>query len=155
MQRNSHLIWSYLGHLKKYGLSAIRADWLIEFLQFYIPFENRSLIWRCHCRWRAALFGLWSAPLSREGSWSYHTCCDTGPRFQLRHAEGCWWSILTQIFTGPKFVENRLYLSELKFIWRLLQFSHLFFFSDFQLFRPEHHWRDWSSRNSHLVHQNC
>jgi hypothetical protein len=28
------------------------------------------------------------------------------------------------------------------------------FFSDFQLFRPEYHWRDLSSRNAHLVHQN-
>jgi hypothetical protein len=25
---------------------------------------------------------------------------------------------------------------------------------DLQLFRPEHHWRDTSCRNSHLVHQN-
>jgi hypothetical protein len=41
----------------------------------------------------------------------------------------------------------------LVFIRRLFQFSH--FFSDFQLFRPEHHWRDLSSRNVHLVHQNC
>jgi hypothetical protein len=39
------------------------------------------------------------------------------------------------------------------FIRQLLQFSH--FFSDFQLFRPEHHWRDLSSQNAHLVHQNC
>jgi hypothetical protein len=29
-----------------------------------------------------------------------------------------------------------------------------FFPLDFQLFRPEHHWRDLSSRNAHLVHQN-
>jgi hypothetical protein len=28
------------------------------------------------------------------------------------------------------------------------------FVSDFQLFRPEYHWRDLSSRNAHLVHQN-
>jgi hypothetical protein len=34
----------------------------------------------------------------------------------------------------------------------LFQFSLLF--SDFQLFRPEHHWRNLSSRNAHLVHQN-
>jgi hypothetical protein len=27
-------------------------------------------------------------------------------------------------------------------------------FLDFQLFRPEYHWRDLSSRNAHLVHQN-
>jgi hypothetical protein len=37
-----------------------------------------------------------------------------------------------------------------------LVFIRLLFhiFSDFQLFRPEHHWRDLSSRNAHLVHQN-
>jgi hypothetical protein len=34
----------------------------------------------------------------------------------------------------------------------LFQFSLLF--SDFQLFRPEHHWRNLGSRNAHLVHQN-
>jgi hypothetical protein len=42
----------------------------------------------------------------------------------------------------------------LVFIRRLFQFSH-FFFLDFQHFRPEHHWRNLSSRNAHLVHQNC
>jgi hypothetical protein len=41
----------------------------------------------------------------------------------------------------------------LVFIRRLFQFSH--FFPDFQPFRPEHHWRDLSSRNAHLVHQKC
>jgi hypothetical protein len=29
-----------------------------------------------------------------------------------------------------------------------------FFPPDFQLFRPKYHWRDLSSRNAHLVHQN-
>jgi hypothetical protein len=40
-------------------------------------------------------------------------------------------------------------------IWffRLLYSFHNFF-SDFQLFWPEYHWRDLSSRNAHLVHQN-
>jgi hypothetical protein len=33
--------------------------------------------------------------------------------------------------------------------------SDFTFFPDFQLFRPEHHWRDLSSRNAHLEHQNC
>jgi hypothetical protein len=28
------------------------------------------------------------------------------------------------------------------------------FFPDFQLCRPEYHWKDLSSRNAHLVHQN-
>jgi hypothetical protein len=43
-------------------------DWLIDYLRFYIPLKNFSLIWRRHhCRWRAAKFmpilgtqGLWA-----------------------------------------------------------------------------------------------
>jgi hypothetical protein len=35
----------------------------------------------------------------------------------------------------------------------LIQFSQFFFSSNFQLFGPEVHWRDLSSRNAHLVHQ--
>jgi hypothetical protein len=41
----------------------------------------------------------------------------------------------------------------LVFIRRLFHRIH-FFSSDFQLFRTEHHWRDLSSPNAHLVHQN-
>jgi hypothetical protein len=53
-----------------------------------------------------------SGPLSRERSFSCHTCCDTGPRFfrchpkdrpvsrLLRHTWGYGGSILTQILTG-------------------------------------------------------
>jgi hypothetical protein len=42
-------------------------------------------------------------------------------------------------------------------IWFLAFFFlqlHNFIFSDFQLFRPEYHWRDFINRNAHLVHQN-
>jgi hypothetical protein len=43
-------------------------DWLIDYLRFYVPLKNFSLIWRRHhCRWRAAKFrpmlgalGLWA-----------------------------------------------------------------------------------------------
>jgi hypothetical protein len=43
-------------------------DWLIDYLRFYVPLKNSSLIWRCHhSRWRAAKFspmhgaqGLWA-----------------------------------------------------------------------------------------------
>jgi hypothetical protein len=35
--------------------------------------------------------------------------------------------------------------------WLLYSFHN---FSHFQLFWPEYHWRDLSSRNAHLVHQN-
>jgi hypothetical protein len=64
----------------------------------------------------------------------YHMCC----------SDVCF--ILLQIW------HNFMALC-LVFIWRFFQFSH-FFFSDFQLFRTEHHWRDLSCRNAHLVHQN-
>jgi hypothetical protein len=46
----------------------------------------------------------------------------------------------------------------LNFMAQYLVFSALIefslFFPDFQLFRPKYHWRDLSSRNAHLVHQN-
>jgi hypothetical protein len=35
----------------------------------------------------------------------------------------------------------------------LLFHSFHIFFPDFQLFQPEHHWKDLISRNAHLVHQ--
>ena len=62
---------------------------LIDYLWFYVPLKNFSLIWRRHhCRWRAAKFrpmlgaqGLWEG----RGSLSCHTCCDTGPRFFQFH----------------------------------------------------------------------
>jgi hypothetical protein len=42
--------------------SFVRNGWLIDYLQFYVPLKNFSLIWsRHHCRWRAANFGLCSA----------------------------------------------------------------------------------------------
>jgi hypothetical protein len=34
-------------------------EWLIDYLRFYVPLNNLSLIWRRHhCRWRAAKFRL-------------------------------------------------------------------------------------------------
>ena len=43
--------------------------------------------------------------------------------------------------------------------WHSMTFFRLFtlftgFFFDFQLFRFKYHWRDFISRNAHLVHQN-
>jgi hypothetical protein len=60
--------------------------WLIDYLMFYVLLKNFSLIWRRkHCRWRAEACARRSGPLSREGSLSCHTCCDTGPRFLRSH----------------------------------------------------------------------
>ena len=59
-------------------------DWLIDYLRFYVPLKNISLIWRRHhYRWRAAKF---RPMLGAQGlSLSCHTCCDTGPRFFRSH----------------------------------------------------------------------
>jgi hypothetical protein len=62
--------------------------WLVGYLLFSVPLKNVSLVWRRHhYRWRAAKFSSarCSGPLSREGSLSCHTCCDTGPRFFRLH----------------------------------------------------------------------
>jgi hypothetical protein len=67
-----------------------------------------------------------SGPLSREGSLSCHTCCDTGSRFFRSHLKdrpiqspltthkGCGESILTQILTGP--IQSLLTIH--KGVWR-------------------------------------
>jgi hypothetical protein len=55
------------------------------------------------------LYARRSEPLSKEGSLSCHTCCDTGPLFfqshskdrrLLRHTRGCGESIPSWILTG-------------------------------------------------------
>jgi hypothetical protein len=57
-------------------------DWLINYLRFYVPLKNISLIWRRHhYRWRAAKFRPMLGVLSKKGSLSCHTCCNTGPQF--------------------------------------------------------------------------
>ena len=49
---------------------------------------------------------LW--PLRMEGSWSCHTCCDTGLGFLVSSegpphmtSQGYWWPTPTQVPTGP------------------------------------------------------
>jgi hypothetical protein len=91
-------------------------QWLIDYLQFYVPLKNSSLIWRRHyCRRRAAKF--WPM-LGAQGLWAgrdlYHATptvirdlgfCGlirrTAPFSRLlRHTRGCGGSILTRILTG-------------------------------------------------------
>ena len=44
------------------------VDWLIDYLRFYVPLKNISLIWRRHhCRWRAAKF---RPMLGAQGLWA-------------------------------------------------------------------------------------
>jgi hypothetical protein len=60
------------------------VDWLIDYLRFYVPLKNFSLVWRRHhCRWRAAKF---RPMLGAQGLWAGRDlCCDTGPRFFRSH----------------------------------------------------------------------
>jgi hypothetical protein len=91
--------------------------WLIDYLLFYVPLKNISLIWRRHhCRWRAAKFrpmlgaqGLWAGrdlyratpAVTRDLGFS-GLIRRTAPFSRLlRHAWGCGGPILTRILTGP------------------------------------------------------
>jgi hypothetical protein len=94
--------------------------WMIfityDYLMFYVPFKNISLIWRRHhCRWRAAksrpmlgAHGLWAGrDLYRATPTVTRDLGFSGPirktapisRF-LRHAWRCEGPILTRILTG-------------------------------------------------------
>jgi hypothetical protein len=65
------------------------TDYDYDYLRFYVPLKNFSLIYGDVTIAGEGLqnLGLCSAlrPLSREGSLSCHTCCDTGPRFFRSH----------------------------------------------------------------------
>ena len=53
--------WQFIHFLTKLFTRTL-IDWLIDYLRFYVPLKNISLIWRRHhCRWRAANLGLCSA----------------------------------------------------------------------------------------------
>jgi hypothetical protein len=86
-------------------------DWLIDYLRFYVPVKNISLIWRRHhCRWRAAKFrpmpdaqGLWAGrdlycatpAVTRDLGFS-GLIRRTAPFSRLlRHTRGCGGPILT------------------------------------------------------------
>jgi hypothetical protein len=77
----------------------------------------------------------------------------------------CMRPVLNQVYgTMKRRIISLMHSSILRQIWLNFMAHYLivfgsntlfiFFFSDFQLFRPEYHWRDLSSRNAHLVHQN-
>jgi hypothetical protein len=52
-----HLKVLFLRTMKPEKLNFTWIDWLIDYLQFYVPLKNISLIWRRHhCQWRAAKF---------------------------------------------------------------------------------------------------
>jgi hypothetical protein len=89
---------------------------LIDYIRFYVPLKNFSLIWICHyCQWKAAKFrlmfgaqGLWAGrDLYRVTPAVTRDLCFPGliqrtapfSRF-LRPTTGCGESILTWILTG-------------------------------------------------------
>jgi hypothetical protein len=91
-----------------------KIDWLIDWLRFYVPLKNFSLIWRRHhSRWRAVNF---RPMLGAQGRDLYRATPaatrDLGFSFLirrtapisrlLRHAWGCGRPILTRILTGFK-----------------------------------------------------
>jgi hypothetical protein len=109
---------------------AIRWRWIIDYLQFYVPLKNFSLIWRRHhCLWRAAKFrpmlgaqGLWAGrdlyratpAVTRDLGFS-GLIRRTAPFSRLlRHTRGCGRSILARILTGDwiltKFFTTRVSL---------------------------------------------
>jgi hypothetical protein len=95
------------------GITAFpeQLDWLIDYLLFYVPLKNISLIWRRHHhRWRAAKF--WPM-LGAQGLWAGRDLYSATPAVKrdlgfsgiirrtapfcrlLRHTRGCGGSNLT------------------------------------------------------------
>ena len=99
---------------------SLLIDWLIDYLLFYVPLKNISLIWRRHhYRWRTAKFrpmlgaqGLWAGrdlfrftPAVTRGLGFSGLIRRTALFSQLlRHTKGCGGSILPRILTGPLLV---------------------------------------------------
>jgi hypothetical protein len=96
-------------------------DWLIDYLQFYVPLKNFSLIWRHHhCRWRAAKF---RPMLGAQGLWAGRDLYRATPAVTLdldfsslirrttpfsrllRYTRGCGGPILTRILTRRQIYE--------------------------------------------------
>ena len=67
------------------------------FVEFFVPLENFSLIWRCHlCRWRAANFNLSSALVAIEhwGFFSLPYLLWHGASVKMVISEDLWHSHL-------------------------------------------------------------
>jgi hypothetical protein len=115
--------------------------WLIDYLRFYVPLKNFSLIWRRHhYRWRAAKFrpmlgaqGLWAGrdlyratPTMTRDLGFFGLVRRTAPFSRLlRHTRGCGGSILTRILTGfcTKSLNLKLYEDPHNCSWRAAKFQ--------------------------------
>jgi hypothetical protein len=61
------LLW-LTGKYRKMYTFVYLYSWLIDYLRFYVPLKNISLIWRRHhCRWRTAKF---RPMLGAQGLWA-------------------------------------------------------------------------------------
>jgi hypothetical protein len=65
-------------------------DWLIDYLRLYVPLKNDrdvTITGEGFQKFPGKNYAYTrhSGPLSREGSLSCHTCCDTEPRFSRSH----------------------------------------------------------------------
>jgi hypothetical protein len=68
MKQICHILWCPLFRFHWDISSGHNCDWLIDYLRFYVPLKNISLIWRRHhCRWRAAKF---RPMLGAQGLWA-------------------------------------------------------------------------------------
>jgi hypothetical protein len=114
-------------------------DWLLNYLWFYIPLKNFSLIWRRHhCLWRATKFrpmlgaqGLWAGrDLYRATSavtWDLRfpgLIWRTAPFSRLlRNTRGCGGTILMRILKGTLHLNNNTLYQRMictKFYWNWL-----------------------------------
>jgi hypothetical protein len=119
-------------HFVRASCSCRWWDWLIDYLRFYAPFKNFSLIQRCHhCWWRAAKF---SPMLSAQGLWAGRDLHRATPAVTrdlgfsgliwrtaqfsrlLRHTRGCGGSILARIVTGSDGGKN-WYSDHMSLLW--------------------------------------
>ena len=115
-------------HNKVRGEKSI-LNWLIDYLRFYVPLKNISLIWRRHhYQWRAAKFrpmlgaqGLWAGrdlyratPAVTRGLGFFGLIRRTAPFSRLlRYTRGCGGSILTRFCQNTHAVKSIYYLYNL------------------------------------------
>jgi hypothetical protein len=100
-------------YLNKLESKLYQIDWLIDYLLFYVPLKNISLMWRRHLyRWRAAKFrpmlgaqGLWAgwdlyrATHAVTRGLAFSSLIQRTAQFSrlLQHKRGCGGSFLTRI----------------------------------------------------------
>jgi hypothetical protein len=112
-----HNIWVvFIGEWYQWHIFLYNVAWLLDYLRFYVPLKNISIIWRRHhCRWRAAKFrpmlgvqglragrDLYRATPAVTRDLGFSGLIRRTAPFSrlLRHTRGYGGSILTRILTG-------------------------------------------------------